>query len=829
MIPRAVRSGAIALCTGTAWLLLAGVAMAQGPASKVDPLVGTAPGAPNFDTGGGGGNTTPAATLPFGMIAFGPDTSPAFVNRPGGYSYRDHLIRGFSLHHVSGAGCSIYQDIGLMPTTEPLRGSPVHANDADLDRRHMAEFSHESEGATPGFYRVLLDPDSKRETSVALTAARRSGVARIRFPRRGPATVLLNAAASATGAIAANVDIDPSAHEVTGSVTSGGFCDDNNTYTLHFVARFGSAFKSFGTWNQGQLAPGSTASADALGPGEDYTNEQQGLGRKGPTAQAGAFVGFGGRRVEVRVGISYVSVENARANLDAEVGGQSLAAVRGAATAAWNEVLGRIGVSGGKREDIARFYTALYHVLLHPSTVSDADGQYMGMDGEVHQAEGFVKYSDFSGWDVYRSQIPLLAMLFPEHAADIAQSLVVDWRESGWLPGWSVGPGQTKVSPGDPAAPAIASIYALGARSFDHEAALEAMVNGATQTGTSANAGYVERPGLAEYTELGYVPYDINVETSAASRESGFQLVRGTAATTLEYAIADFAIARYAASHCNTTLYADFMARSANWAQLFDPAAGRIQPRFASGEFAPVGPADTLGFIEGSSEQYTWSVPQDVAGLIAALGGPDAARARLDAHLAVLNAGPESAQAFLGNEVSLWSPWLYAWTGQPYRTQELVRQALLKLFYDPGGSGKGKGGSGRAKRRKSVQLSPRSFPGNDDLGQMSSWYVFGALGLYPAIPGTDVLVLGSPLFRMATLHLAGGPVTIEAPAASRKRPYVRALTLDGSEVDQPWLPFSELADGGKLSFALDAQPDPAWGSAVAPPSFPRDAPFPGGC
>jgi predicted alpha-1,2-mannosidase len=824
-----MRSTALALWTGTACLLLASAATAQGPASKVDPLVGTAPGAPDFDTGGGGGNTTPAATLPFGMIAFGPDTLPALANRPGGYSYRDHMIRGFSLHHVSGAGCSIYQDVGLMPTTARLRGSPVHASDTDLDHRYMAGFSHESEGAAPGFYRVLLDPDKKSETSVALTAARRSGIARIRFPRGGPATVLINAAASATGAIAANVDIDPSAHEVTGSVTSGGFCDENNTYTLHFVARFGSGFKSFGTWNQGQLAPGSTASADALAPGEDYTNEQEGLGRKGPTAQAGAFVGFGARRVEVRVGVSYVSVDNARANVDAEVAGQSLAAVRGAATAAWDEVLGRIGVSGGKREDIARFYTALYHALLHPSTVSDANGQYMGMDGEVHQAEGFVKYSDFSGWDVYRSQIPLLAMLFPDRASDVAQSLVADWRESGWLPGWSVGPGQTKVSPGDPAAPAIASIYALGARSFDHQAALEAMVHGATQTGTSPNAGYVERPGLTAYTALGYLPYDINVETGAASREAGFQLVRGTAATTLEYAIADFAIARYAASHCNTTTYADFMARSANWAQLFDPAAGRIQPRFASGEFAPVGPADTLGFIEGSSEQYTWSVPQDVAGLIAALGGPDAARVRLDAHLAALNAGPNSAQAFLGNEVSLWAPWLYAWIGQPFRTQELVRQALLKLFYDPGGSGKGKGGSGKGRGRRSVQLSPRSFPGNDDLGQMSSWYVFGALGIYPAIPGTDVLVLASPLFRKATLHLPGGPVTIEAPAASRKRPYVRALTLDGGEVDQPWLPFSELADGGKLSFALAADPDPAWGSAAAPPSFPPDAPFPGGC
>lgn len=821
------RSGALAAWAGVTCLLLPGAATAQGPASKVDPLVGTAAGAPNFQTGGGGGNTTPAATLPFGMIAFGPDSSPALRNRPGGYSYRDHRIRGFSLHHVSGAGCSIYQDIGLMPTTERLRGSPVHPDDADLDRRYMADFSHESEAASPGFYRVLLDPDGKAETSVALTAAQRSGIARIRFPRRGPAGILINAGASATGALASSVQIDASRHEVTGSVTSGGFCDENNTYTLHFVARFGSGFKSFGTWNRNQFDPGSTASADALSPDQDYTGEQEGVGRKGPTAQAGAFVGFGGRRVEARVGISYVSVDNARANLEAEIGGKTLPAVRGAATAAWNDALGRISVSGGKRQDIRRFYTALYHALLHPSTVSDANGQYAGMDGEVQQAEGFVKYSDFSGWDVYRTQIPLLAMLFPQRASHIAQSLVADWRESGWLPGWSVGPGQTKVSPGDPAAPAIASIYALGAHSFDHEAALQAMVHGATQTGTSPNAGYVERPGLAEYMALGYVPYDLNVETSAASRESGFQLVRGTAATTLEYAIADFAIARYAASHCNPTTYTQFMARSANWAQEFDPAADRIQPRFASGAFASVAPADTAGFIEGSSEQYTWSVPHDVAGLIAALGGPEAARARLDAHMSALNAGPKSAQAFLGNEVSLWTPWLYTWLGQPYRTQELVRRALLKLYY--GRPSKGKGGSGKSKRRDRAELSPGAFPGNDDLGEMSSWYLFGALGFYPAIPGTDVLVLGSPLFKQATIHLPGGAVTIDAPAASRERPYVGGLAIDGSPVDQPWVPFAELADGAQLHFALAAEPNPAWGSGgeAAPPSFPSDAPFPG--
>jgi predicted alpha-1,2-mannosidase len=810
--------GLMALCAACACLLApvgAAGSTGQGTAGLVNPFVGTEVGAPEFGTGGGGGNTFPGASLPFGMLEWSPDTEPALLNRPGGYSYGDHLIRGFSLKHVSGAGCSIYQDVSLLPTTQKLRGAPVRPRDSDVKREYMGTFKHRRENASPGYYRVQLRPyDSEGgRTGVSLSATARAGVGRIRFPRGGPKTLLVNAGGSSTANSQVAVQIDREAREITGTVSSGGFCEHTNTYTVHFVVRLDRNFGPFGTWRRTKLNRGSTSAEDTLAAaaGGKPGGEGEGLNRKGPTAQAGAFVGFRGpdRTVEARVGISFVSVENARANLDAEVGTRELGDVRAAAHAIWNQALSRIEVGGGAGGDVRRFYTALYHSLLHPSTFSDVNGEYIGMDQEVHEATGFVKYADFSGWDVYRSQMQLVAMLFPDRASDIVQSLIADWRESGWLPRWSVANGQTGVSPGDPAAPVIASTYALGARDFDQAAALDALVRGGTSTGVSPNAGYVQRPGLSDYLQLGYVPHELNTENSKASVASNYNLVWGSAATTLEYALADFAIAQYAAARCEPLTYATFAGRSANWQKVFNPNAAHVQPRLRNGAFVPVEPKSGEGFIEGSSAQYTWFVPHDVATLIGALGGGEAAIKRLDRFFSQNNAGPAKDLAFLGNEPTLGTPYLYAWLGQPHRVQEVVRRAVLRLYKN----------------------KPGGFPGNDDLGTMSSWYAFAALGFYPAIPGTDVLVFSSPLFHRAVLHLPGGDVTIEAPDAARKRQYVQSLDLDGAPYDRSWLPFSELADGGQLHFAMGSAPNPDWASGpdAAPPSYPANTPFPGSC
>jgi len=789
---------------------IVGRAEAADLARYVNPFNGTQPGAPDFGTGGGAGNTNPGPTVPLGMAQWGPDTSPSSANAGGGYAYGDTKIRGFSLRRLSGAGCANEGDVPILPTTSPLTSSPVDPMSVDFKDSLLPSFSHADEAATPGFYRVGLGSG----VDAALSATTRTGVGRFAFPAAPLGSVLVNATGSRTGNSAGSVSIDPAAREVSGAATSGAFCILPNAYRIYFVARFSRPFASYGTWTRQSLAPGSTAAQDsATGPPFVQSGH-------GATAQAGAYVSFdtsSDPEVEVRVGISFVSVEGARANLDAESADRSFDAIRAGARRTWNRMLGRVEVAGGRVEDRRTFYSMLYHALIHPSTFSDVDGRYRGFDDEVHTAAGYTQYADFSGWDVYRSQIPLLALVAPRQASDLVRSMLADQRESGWLPKWSVANSHSNVMTGDPAPPAIAHVWALGGRRFDLRAALAAAVKGATETGTSANAGYVERQGLEDYLRLGYVPHEKNGNLVTASGLDSWRhdvlgpdptntdLAWGSAATTLEYATADFAVARLAAAAGDRATCRAFVRRAGNWRNVFDESIGYARPRWATGQFvAPYDPntndpLSSQGFVEGDGAQYTWMVPHDPAGLFDALGGRAAAERRLDAFFAELNAGPSSPHAFLGNEPNSNAPWLYDWLGRPYRTQDIMRRAILAMF----------------------DASPAGYPGNDDLGQMSAWYVFGALGFYPAVPGTDLLALGSPLFPRATLHLAGGDVRITARGAARDAPYVRRLTLNGRRHHRPWLRLADVARGGKLTFALARTPDLRWGSdpTAAPPSF----------
>jgi predicted alpha-1,2-mannosidase len=334
------------------------------------------------------------------------------------------------------------------------------------------------------------------------------------------------------------------------------------------------------------------------------------------------------------------------------------------------------------------------------------------------------------------------------------------------------------------------------------------MVKGATESGVSPNAAYVERQGLAEYLRLGWVPHD-GTETSGGISTTMFgdtAAVWGSAATTLEYAVADFAIARFAAALGDRATYRTFMRRSGAWRHLANPDSGYLEPRYASGDFkSGFDPLGGEGFAEGNAAQYTWMVPFDPAGLFAALGGRRAVRARLDAHLARLNEGPQSAYAFLGNEPELGVPWLYDWLGAPARTQAVVREAALTLF----------------------DATPAGFVGNDDLGAMASWHVFAALGFYPAVPGEPLLALASPLFPDVVVHLGGGDLHVRATGAAPDAPYVRRVRVNGRRSARPWLRFDGIACGGRLDFDLSKTPT-RWGSARhhAPPSFPPDSPVP---
>ncbi len=724
------------------------------------------------------------------MVQWSPDTAPA-APHSGGYDHRDSHISGFSLTHLSGAGCALYGDFPFLPTTEPLSSSPA-APGGGLDGRFQPGFSHAHESGHPGSYSVRLNPVGGGDIDVSLSATTRTGVGRFTFPANPHASVLINAGGSAQPDDLASVAVDPSRREISGAASSGLFCGQRPRYRVYFAAVFSRRFDASGTWKEAQLEPRSIGAEDRSNPPANPKT----------TAQAGAYATFDTRRnrtVGVRVGISFVSVEDARANLAAEAGSASFGEIAARATRRWNQALGRIRVSGGSARHLATFYTALYHALLAPRTFNDVNGAYPGMDGAVHRIHGRTQYADFSGWDVYRTEMPLLAMLVPKRAGDIARSLLADAAQSGCLPRWPYAAGQSMTMVGDSADPMLAAADAFGAR-FDRAAALAAMTRGATEPCTSANGEYVERQGLPEYLRLGYLPFDSDANRRNANSIYGDpDAVWGSAATTLEYAIDDYAIAQLARRAGEGTTAGDFLGRSAAWRKLFNPAGAMVEPRYADGSFPQ--PYDNLqggGFVEGDSAQYTWMVPQDPRGLARAMGGRGRAAQRLQLFLRELNAGPggtHTDHALLGNEPTLHTPWLFDWLGQPYRTQEAVRRGLT--LYRP---------------------APDGYPGNDDLGTLSAWYVFGALGLYPEVPGSDVLALASPLFRRAEIHLPHrrrAVISTSGPGI-----YVQSLRRDGRRYARPWTTYRALAEGADLSFNLGRRPNRHWGAKVgqAPPA-----------
>jgi predicted alpha-1,2-mannosidase len=789
-----------------------GTAGAASLSSNVDTRIGTQEGAADFGTGGGAGATYPGAVAPFGMVQLSPDTYPGIDNPAGGYSYVDHRIKGFSLTHISGAGCSGLSDVPLLPTTHAIDRSPSPRASFDVDPAYTAEYSHESEVARPGDYRVALNPGAKA-IATELTATTRAGALRLTFPKGSDGSVLVNAGGSAMGNLVDDVKVDPARREISGTIKSGGFCYAADRYTLHFVARFDRPFKASGTWTRAKLKRNGrgahdTSSVDlktgplllqykrlAGGPRQVKGNPTKG-------ALAGGYATFdtrgAHRTVVARVAISSVSVAGARANLAADARG-SFAALRARATKAWEARLAKATVTGGSSGNRKLFYTALYHAQVMPSAVSDADGRYVGVDGKVHRAQGFTKYSNISGWDTYRSQMPLMAMLAPHEASDLASSLLADQRDGGVLPKWPVLEGQTNVMVGDPSDLLLAGAYAFGARDFDAKAALAAMVDGATRPKVIANGGYVQRAGLEDYLRLGYVGFEQNTDSPGQTVVPS--KTWGTASTTLEYALADFGIARMARAVGDATTCGVFATRAGNWRNVFDPATGTMQPRDAADGAFVVQPADGgTGFVEGSATQYTWFVPQDVGGLVTALGGHDAALARLDAFFANLNAGAESANAFLGNEPTLLTPAIYSWLGRPASGSSVLRRAMASLY----------------------RPTPGGFPGNDDGGQMSAWWVFGALGLSPSVPGSGVLTLSGPLFPRVQLKLAHGTLDLHAPGAGAGKPYVGGVKVDGKPLARSWIAFDDLA-GGDHSLAVDlsASAGQSWatGADAAPPSY----------
>ena len=723
---------------------------------------------------GSNGETYPGAVAPFGMIQWSPDAgSHAIV---GGYNYRCKTIWGFSLDHLSGAGCPYDENFAFTP----ILGAGL--NSVPSSREAFAQpFSHSNEVAKPGYYEVKLDNGIK----VELTATTRSGFARVSYPGEGPATMVINASSNANGTFLSTIHLDPASRSVSGAAVGGHFCDyGGDLSTVYFYAVFSRPFKSYGTWGGGTL----------------LKNDRNGNGRT-----TGAYMNFDmsdSRVVLVKVGISYVSVIDAMENMEAEsplteFTSSAFDTAVALASARWNRWLNRIQVSGGTKEELRTFYSMMYHPLLCPTVCSDVNGKYTGYDGDIHTTKkGRLQYADFSGWDIYRSDCQFLAMIAPKRAGDMAQSLLRDYQQGGAFPRWGVPNEDSGVMMGDPAASIVAGIYAFGARNFDAKEALAGLVRAATDPWVYAyRTQTFERNALSDYLRLGYVP---------EHQKGGL----GNVSMTLEYCTDDFAVSRLAKTLGDTADSAMLLKHAQNWQNLYNPKTGYIQMRRRDGSWAPgfvdsVDSYDHLAsngaYVEGSASQYVWMVPFNLRGLAERMGGPKIAAARLDTFFTKLNAGVDSRYAYLGNEPCLETPWIYCFLGEPYKTQQVVRRAIAELF----------------------SSNPIGYPGNDDLGEMSSWYIFGALGMYPEIPGSNILVLGSPLFKKSIVHLHGGTVVIVGKGAGKDTPYVQSMSLNGVEWNKPWIRYDNIIDGGTMVYKLAQTPNTKWGSAREdePPSY----------
>ncbi len=598
-------------------------ASADGRDRDVDLFIGSGGGVPFFS-----GNTHPAASRPFGMVQLGPDTTadPGGAPSVGASGYRDdeHLLRGFSPTHLSGAGCPTFGDVPILPVVGALPADPGAAT-VGMDKS--------TERAEPGSYAVRLT----NGVAASMAAADRSGTVRFAFGGSARPRVLIKSDGSLAGTSASSVRF-LSRREIAVRVTSGGFCGSTNRYVVHVLLRFDEPFGRHRTWD------------------------------------GGAWVNVDKDRVaRIQVGVSYVSARGARTNLDADRPGWSVDRLANKAAAVWDGTLDRVRTRGGSAEDRRLFDSALYRVFQHPSTISDADGRYPGFDGRTHRLRaGERQLSAVSGWDYYRTQAPLLAWIRPDVAAEVVQSLLRDARQGGRLPKWPLVADETHIMNGDAAAPSIAATYAFGGRDFDLDEAVERL---ARQGDTvRSQDGFEPRAGLGDYLARGYVRDPV--------RERGMTLSHG-GSTTLEYAVDDFAVSRLAAAAGRTRVAARYRQRSGAWRALLDPGRAQLAPRDGTGAFPSPGTdvnACCVGFEEGNALQYTWGgVPHDLRGLLGALGTADTVRARLDTFFEQLNAGG-NPNAWLGNQPSLSTPWAYYWLGSPARGQDVVARARDELW-----------------------------------------------------------------------------------------------------------------------------------------------------
>ena len=721
------------------------------------------------------GHTFPGASAPFGMVQLSPDTQIRPFKQSykwaAGYRYEDTTILGFSHTHFSGAGHSDLGDVLLAPVS----GEKVLLEPGDVEGKepgYRSRFSHTSEKAEPGYYAVTLEDSHVR---AELTASERVGVHRYAFPAGKKRNVLLDLRSSIYNypgkVLWSRVRVREDG-TVTGMRETRGWAPGRQ---LYFAIRFSAKMSGHALYSREENPPPYKGFKT---PGDSPQDTQSLEGRGLETVFSFA---ASGEPLIVKVGLSPVSEENAIANMEAEVPGFDFDGVRAATQKLWRGELGRVEFHASPAMEKS-LYTALYHAMLAPSTSMDANGEYRGPDNQVHRAQGFRFVSSLSLWDTYRAEQPLMTLIEPEQRTnDLVNSMIASQKESpfGILPVWQFAGLETWCMIGYHAVPIIADAYAKGIRGYDAKAALDAMVKSAT---------YGPYGNLGAYMKLGYVPVDSDGE--AASK-------------TMEYAFDDWTIAQMARAMGNDAVSSTFTKRAGYWRNNFNAGDGFVEPRLANGEFRkPFDPAKAgaaSGFTEGNAWQYSWYQPQDEQGLIDVLNGKEKLIAKLDAmfdqkvdpaqYADVEDISGMIGQYIHGNEPSHHLPYLYMYAGAPLKTQARLKQ-IVDSQYRPTTDG---------------------LVGNDDLGQMSAWLVFTALGFYPVAPGSNEYVLGRPFVERAVVHFPNGKTLMVASAGmSEEQRFLKDVLLNGKSLDRSFVTHDELMRGGELRFVFSKEGDAGW-------------------
>jgi len=725
----------------------------------VDPFIGTKYG-----------HTNPGSAVPFAMTTWDPARKEEASGISYPYEYTASEIAGFrGSHFPSGSCMSDYACVTIMPESGSLVLGPERAS----------SFSHENEEASPGYYAVTLSDYGIR---AEVTSTARAGLMRFTFSRSGDAHILVD-----THLGTGHAKVVPDNNEIVGYSDVGLYRGPTGEFKGYFVVKFSEPFFSYGTWEQGTQAH----------PGDDEITAYN----------SGAWATFSveaGETIMVKVSISFISIDQARANMEAEIPDWDFERVRAEARDAWNQVLGKIEVEGGTEADKIKFYTALYHCLLLPRVSSEYGRYYSVFDGQVHELPpGREFYNDFSLWDTFRAEHALLILLEPDRVADMCQSLVEMYKQGGWMPKWP-NPGYSSIMIATHGDSIITESYLKGITDFEVEKAYEGMVKNATET---PPAFYEARTEIGDYMRLGYVPADMGYPESCS--------------LTLEYAYDDWCIAQLARALGRENDYDYFMERATYYRNVYDNSVGFVRGRNSDGSWAgeTFDPRGYYSYItqpnEGDPWQYTWSVFHDVQGLINLMGGRENFSSKLETFfeeseepcLLAENRFTEGGRVryyWHGNEPSQHTPYLFDYCGEPWRTQRWVRNVMETRY----------------------RLGAYGLPGNDDCGQTSSWYVFSAMGFYPVCPPSLTYEIGSPIFDRVTIHLpeyhyGGKDIVIIAHNKSPENIYIQSAELNGEPLEKPWFSHSDIENGAVLEFWMGPEPNYEWGSdpVNAPPSM----------